>query len=322
MTKKYRALIAGAGNIGAHYDSPGSKEVLTYGHLFSIHSNFSLCGFIDTDAQKVRSAVNRWGGRAFTSLEEALQTTSPDILVVATPDDQHYSCLMAAVGEPLQLVVAEKPLATSREEALRVVAAYRDRDLPLAVNYSRRFVPEFIALTDIVRNNHYGRFMGGTGYYGKGSLHNGTHLIDLLRFLVGDIEKVTAAGGVEDYSQTDPSAMGILHLKSDAKFVLVPIDSRRMTVFEADLFFEQGRIRIVDGGYRIDFFEIQENKVYAGYRNPIKVAEQKTSLGESLRFLADSLALHLTTKAPLPCTGDEALPTLDVALQLIEGLKT
>lgn len=81
-----------------------------------------------------------------------------------------------------KMVIAEKPLTATYEEAKMVFDLYKNR-IPLTVNYSRRFLKEFQDLKSEIQS--FGKFLKGTGYYGKGILHNGSHMIDILRFRSG-----------------------------------------------------------------------------------------------------------------------------------------
>ena len=39
--KKYNVVIIGSGNIGAFYDEPGSEQILTHAHAFSVDTCFA-----------------------------------------------------------------------------------------------------------------------------------------------------------------------------------------------------------------------------------------------------------------------------------------
>ena len=45
----YKAVIIGAGNIAAGFDSPKSEKVLTHAHAITLHPDFELLGFINSD---------------------------------------------------------------------------------------------------------------------------------------------------------------------------------------------------------------------------------------------------------------------------------
>jgi hypothetical protein len=53
------------------------------------------------------------------------------------------------------------------------------------VNYSRRYAKGLQSLRQQILNNDFGKFQGGTGYYGNGLLNNGSHMINLVEFFIG-----------------------------------------------------------------------------------------------------------------------------------------
>lgn len=93
------------------------------------------------------------------------------------------------------------------------------------------------------------------GYYGKGALHNGSHMIDILRFLLGEIGNPCAFGREIfdfekeefDFEKEDSSKNLSLEIRN-GNFYMMAIDSRAVTIFELELFFEKARVRILGGG--------------------------------------------------------------------------
>lgn len=258
----YKVIILGAGNIAARFDSPNKKEVLTHAHAFSNNAAFQLLGFYDKDYEKAEEAAKIWGGCAYHDLESALREA--DVVSCCVPDSFHGDMLKEIARYNPRLVIAEKPLAISLKEAEEIEQVYKDR-IPLLVNYSRRFLPEFQELRKQIKD--YGKFVRGVGYYGKGMLHNGSHMIDLLSFLLGEAEDIMGLPYENrDFCEEDPSKEVILKIRQGI-FHMIPIDCGIATIFELDLFFEKARIRILDGGEKIEKHVIKESEVYAGYKN-------------------------------------------------------
>lgn len=319
--RTFSLLIVGAGKIGAFFDTPQSDAVLTHAHAFSRHPGFRLIGFVDADRRQAESAAEIWGGEAFDSVNDAFARMGIDVAVVAAPDDSHCQLLQELAAYPLKLVFAEKPLAKTLAEAERIAGLYRECGVPLAMNYSRRYVPEFAALRDRIDAEEFGRFLTGTGYYGKGTLHNGSHVVDLLRFLLGEVSATTTLGGIRDWRDDDPSCSAFLELERGGSFVMQPLDCRCYTVFEMDLFFERSRVRLVDAGFVVEMQEVRSSEVYDGYRVLSGGETYATSLGGALTAAAASLYNHLTTGVPLPCTGDDGVRALEVCCNIIGGLR-
>ncbi|OLT51362.1 oxidoreductase [Cellulosimicrobium sp. CUA-896] len=138
-----------------------------------------------------------------------------DVVAVCSPSGTHADLALAAV-EAGRHVVVEKPLALDVKDALRVERAARERGLSVSTISQRRFEAEHAALKKAVddgalgelrlalthvhwfRDDDYYRAAGwrSTTEQGGGSLMNqGVHNVDLLRWLCGPVESVTAQSG-------------------------------------------------------------------------------------------------------------------------------
>lgn len=317
--KVYSVLIIGAGKIGAFFDTPQGEQVLTHAHAFTSHPGFKLLGFVDADRNQAERAAAVWGGDAFSTISGAFAQQVVDVAVVAVPDELHYPLLKDLVAYQPKLVFAEKPLTKRLIEAEEIVHLYRERGVSLGVNYTRRFVPEFVTLRDEIKSGAFGRFLTGTGYYGKGTLHNGSHLIDLLRFMLGEIAATRTISKIHDFFEDDPSCSAVLDLADGGEFVMQAVDCRSYTVFEMDLLFEKKRVRLVDAGFSIEDHEIRENTMFAGYRNPVLSQTIDTGLKSAFSQAVALIYAQLSSGDKFCCSGDDALLTHKVCLSILEG---
>jgi len=315
----FYVLIIGAGSIGAFYDTPESKNILSHAHAFSAHSGFKLLGFVDTDLKRAQSAAQLWGCKAFGSIENAFEEEKVDIVCIAVPDELHYSLLKKVSVLPLKAVFTEKPLTKTVREAEEIVKIFSEREVPVCVNYRRSFVPEFEALRDKINRNAFGRYLTGTGYYGKGFLHNGSHLIHLLCFLIGDIRDHKIVTSENDFYSDDPSISVTITFENKKIFNIHHINCNHFTIFEADFLFENGRVRISDTGFKIEYYKPVENDIFKDYRFLTKSEEVNTRLGKSLYFSADNIYNHLTTDEPLKCNVYDAFKTMLICNQIQSG---
>lgn len=310
-----KALIIGAGRIGAMNDRPSNPAILTHAHAFSSLPGTTLLGFVEKDLACARAAVRRWGGTA-DSLDGFFRSHGRiDIVSIASPDHTHEEYLLDLARRDVALVFAEKPLCPSLAGARRIASLYAKRRIPLAVNYSRRYVPEFGALSADIARGRYGSFLGGSGRYGKGLVHNGTHMIDLLRFLLGPVAAGAALDAVSDFVPSDLTRTVLLKVRGK-QFFLLAVPQDNYTVFDADLLFEKAKITIADSGRRIEIASVIDDPVYSGYRVLGKPAVIETSLTKALGYAARSLRAYLVSGSPLKCTAGDAVEALRVCERL------
>ena len=131
-----RVLIAGLGNMGR-------SHALAHHH----HPDAEIVGLVNRSPVDLPEELN--GYPLFNSFEEGL-ATNPDLVVVATYSDSHadYACAAMDAGAH---VFVEKPLATTVEDARRVVAKAEETGRKLVVGYILRHHPSWMRLIEEAR---------------------------------------------------------------------------------------------------------------------------------------------------------------------------
>lgn len=311
-------LIIGCGMIGAQLDSPDTPHVLTHAHAFSSHPRFQTIGFLDADGERARAAAQKWKGRAFDSVEAAFASFPVDVAVIAVPDALHYAWLMRLAAFPVRCIVTEKPLATNQDDAEKLRAVFEGKETAVCVNYSRRYLPAFAEAAERIKSGGLGSFLHGRGLYGKGFLHNGSHMVDLIRMLVGDIKAFSEDQRFVDYTENDPTVSGTLSLENGGVVRLDCVDSRLYTLFELDLVFTQGRLRITDGGRSIAYDSVQESPIYRGYRTLHEDRVVSTGMETAFRSLAEHVAQVLSGEVSPACGLEDGYEAVKLCLKINE----
>ena len=107
----------------------------------------------------------------------------------------------------------------------------------------------------------------------KGFLHNGSHLIHLLSFLMGDIKDHQLVESENDFYANDRSISATISFGNNKLFNIHHINCNYFTIFEADFIFENGRVRIADTGFKIEYFMPLEHHIFKDYRFLTKYEE-------------------------------------------------
>ena len=314
----YRVAIIGAGRIGAMLDEPSNPHILTHAHGYKACEGFEIVGFVDSNLDKAEAASARWGGTAFGSMEELFETQAIEVVSICLPDELHYATLLALAEKPVQFIFLEKPAVRTAEEADVVRTLYGKLPIRVQVNYTRRFVPEIRSIREAIRSGKYGAFLTGTGYYGKGLLHNGSHMVDLLQFLVGEVGKVAEVSEIVDFYDQDPSVSAVLTMCCGGIFYLCHIDSRKFHVFELDLIFERKRIRICELGTIIEEYSVGNNRLFEGYRTLNKDAEYATEHPKAMYHAIANIRDNLDRNEPLVCTLEESLGAVKTCSRILQ----
>lgn len=312
-------VIVGLGQIGMGYDFYVADESAIYTHAraIAVHPAFSLAGGVDIFQAQRERFEQRYGAPAFDQLETALQALRPDIVVIATSSEWHYSILAKVLNtcHP-KLVLCEKPLGCSLDDAQEMVEMCEMADIDLFVNYIRRTDP---GVVEIRR-----RFMSGeittpakvNAWYSKGILNNGSHLLNLLELLLGDITGTTLinTGRLWDSHDPEPDVEVQFALGS---VVLRAAWEESYSHFCFELLSRSGRLRYDKGGEVIEWQSVRMDPKFEGYRI---LAEQKINIANGMGIyqwhVYHQIFRHLSGEVTTLCTGRQALKTLE-AIDLI-----
>jgi hypothetical protein len=112
----------------------------------------------------------------------------------------------------------------------------------------------------------FGSFQMGSGYYGKGFVHNGSHMLDLLKLLIGNVRNFVQVCETPDFYPNDPTRTMQLEFCSGGNFFMQGLSCAEYTHFELDLFFQKARIRIVNSGRQIEIYRPKASDTYKEYK--------------------------------------------------------
>ena len=110
------------------------------------------------DPERSRDFLDRHGLVPVRTLDAALADKDIDAVVLATPHSQHPDQIVA-VAAAGKAVFCEKPLALTRAEAERAVAACRDAGVVLGVGTDKRFFPAMQELARVAASGELGRLL-------------------------------------------------------------------------------------------------------------------------------------------------------------------
>lgn len=277
LGRKIRSAIVGLGRIASTLeDDPLREKPATHAGAVAASPDLILVGGADPDPEKREAFRQRWNiETVFSDAAELLEKTRPDILHIATPPETHLTLIRLAAKHKVPLVISEKPLAPTEKEARDAASFCRKHKVRLMVNHERRFALDYVHTRQRVLDKPYGEllsigallFMGRTRPPGEVLLDDGTHLLDMIRFLTsGEISKITARGKPKEPGSFIETSFRIFREKqATVPGSLLVGGMRDHFVFELDLSFERGRIRVGNGLF--EEFESVTSPYYSGVKS-------------------------------------------------------
>lgn len=192
MTDRYRVAVVGLGKIGlgAEGDPVRPKPASHIGAWDSAHRAELVAG---CDPAYAGVWGDKWSLRR--SVADLLQYDAPlDIVSVATPPATHREIVEACATAKVRLVICEKPLALTSQDAEAMVAICQKTGTILLTNHFRRFDPMIREAAARVAKGEIGQVVSATGWYTGGLWEGGSHMVDLMRMFCGEVTAAESVG--------------------------------------------------------------------------------------------------------------------------------
>lgn len=138
--KALKVGVIGTGNMGRNHVRNLAAE-----------KRFELAGFYDVNKEQASETLQRYGTKAFDSIEALLDEV--EAVVIAVPSSLHKKVALLAAEKGVHALV-EKPLATTVEDAEIIRQAFEEKKLKLAVGHIERFNPVFRELKKLAENEN------------------------------------------------------------------------------------------------------------------------------------------------------------------------
>ncbi len=192
-----RVCMIGAGRVGKLHSGTLARYV----------SQAAVVALVDRDQEMLAQTAAHFGIDArFSSLEEALDKSAFDAVVITTPTFTHRDLAVLA-AEQGKHIFLEKPMAMDLQECDDIIDACARNGLALQLGFMRRFDPEFVAAAQRISDGLIGQPMLVKSLtHGPGlpppwardlALSNGnlaevnSHDLDCVRWLMGaNIERI------------------------------------------------------------------------------------------------------------------------------------
>ncbi len=202
MPDKVRVGVVGTG---------GWAELLHLPALVS-HPAAEVAAICSRTAEHADAMARKYAiPQVFTDYRAMIEQGGLHAVVIVTPDDLHYPITMAALDAGLH-VLCEKALALTADQAHAMYAKAEAAGLKHMILFTNRWIPPHRYLRQLIDAGYLGRCLQyqmvcvaeygrRSGYawrfdpaHGNGILADlGAHLIDLARWYVGEITRVSAS---------------------------------------------------------------------------------------------------------------------------------
>jgi predicted dehydrogenase len=317
-------LIVGCGNIASKFDMLNSSNTYAQTHAgaYLKNINFTLSACVEPGQICREEFMEFWKvDKGFATLSEAINSGIEfDVVSICSPTDQHESDILLAIKLSPKIIFCEKPIAPSLNSSKAVALACENSNIPLAVNYSRRWDPVLSDFSKALSNGEYGVLRSVVGIYNKGVLNNGSHLIDLLQLLLGDLTISSIGQVTHDYLDEDPSISATLLTNNGIGINLVTGNALDYSLFEVQFIFEKAMVTMQDGGARWCIRKRIESELYSGYYALNSGKSKKGGYAMAMEHSIENIHSYIKSGNMILSTAENSLAAQSLCESLITSI--
>jgi dTDP-4-amino-4,6-dideoxygalactose transaminase/predicted dehydrogenase len=250
----------------ARFRSPLRVALIGYGNIAPEHADAyeatglaRLVGVSDVSPQAIAAALDRRGYlRGYRDYRQMLDEARPDIVSICTWPHLHADAVESAALAGVKGILCEKPLALQLADIERMRVACAEKGVLLAGGHQYRFHSSYVAAAALIRSGEFGTITRVTGHVKSSLANNGPHLMDTVRFLLGD----PAARRVECRCRRDGQAFkhgvpaeeearGIVEFENEVRFEFATGEAAR-SFFEIALEGTEGKLEVGIDSLRVN----------------------------------------------------------------------
>jgi len=309
-----RAAVIG---LGRH----GFRHLQAYQRIEALE----LAAVCDVRADQVAAVLKEYQGvKGYTDWKELLQNERLDLVSVVTNGPSHASITIAAAEHGVKHVMCEKPMATSVKDALAMIRMCSDRGTRLAVCHGRRWVKGYKDLRDLIANGLIGKpghfsFTCGGGLFAG----NGTHIMDLVRFLSGSNASLVI-GFVDKADKPnprgadfkDPGAVALYFFDNGSRFIIDMCDDIGVSQ-RFEIVGDKGRVLFdeLEGRWEVTARpnENGSNPVTPNWWDLMRPVPFEPVVLDMVEMVRNGLQ-ELLSGEEITCTGEDGLAALEMAI--------
>ena len=265
MSKIYNIAMIGGGFMGKAHAAAYAAMPMFFWPAPGIPVRKVL---VDLNAEQAEQGRQRFGfEEASTDWRSVIERPDIDVVDIVTPNDSHAEIAIAA-AKAGKHVICEKPLARTVAEAKAMLDAVQAAKVIHMVAFNYRRTPAVALARKYIAEGRIGKILNFRGTYlqdwsadpnsplswrfskkiaGSGTLGDiGTHVVDMARYLVGEIQAVNAM--TKTYIPTRPlqaggvDKLGAAEKSSDGPRGVVDVDDEVLTMLR----FESGAIGSIE----------------------------------------------------------------------------
>ncbi len=311
---------------------------------YAANTEVEIVAVCDIREDRAEEMAALYGAETYTDYKDLLKDDAIDAISVCLPNYLHAPVSIDSLNAGKH-VLCEKPMATSKEEAERMIQAAKDNDKLLMIAHNQRFVASHQKAKELIDSGKLGKIFSFRTTFGHagpegwsvdgreswffdkkrafiGALGDlGVHKSDLIRYLLGEVAEVGAfvEGNAKEGADVDDNAVAILKMENGvignltASWAYVAGDNATV------IYAEKAVVRLEDDPDYSLIIHYNDGEVEKHQLEKIQTNEEG---GQTTSHVIDHFVdAILNNKQPL-ITGEEGSKSLNVILAALESNET
>lgn len=166
----------------------GCRMGRAHAHSIASCAEYELVAVCDLNREAAAAcATENSINTIYTDYSVMLAEVKPDVVAVATPTDLHIQHTLQAVEAGARGICCEKPMAVCMADARTMVERCKEAGIPLIINHQRRLGADLVYARQLMQEGALGEIRMIRGECSGDVLSDGTHLVDSILWLAGDV---------------------------------------------------------------------------------------------------------------------------------------
>jgi predicted dehydrogenase len=184
---KYKAGLIGCGAIARNH-----------AEAYDALPDVGLIAAADINPDSLKTIASEFGvANQYENYREMLSRESLDVVSICTWPGLHAEMTVEAAKSGVKAILCEKPIALTLGEADAMIEACESCQVKLVINHQHRFNPYFSEAKRLIESGAIGAVSLAWGHIRDSLLNNGTHLVDVMRYILGDPDTEWIMGQIE-----------------------------------------------------------------------------------------------------------------------------
>lgn len=305
-----------------------------------------LAAVCDVQVERARALSAKYRVDSFEDMHEMMQAVKPDVVAVLTESGLHAEHVIALAKYGAHVIV-EKPMALTLDDADRMIRACDTSGVRLFVVKQNRFNVPVVKLRDALKAGRFGKLVMGTvrvrwcrrqDYYDQDSwrgtwrydggvlTNQASHHVDLLEWMMGDVETVYAVSTTALVNiETEDTAVVALRFSNGALGLIEATTATRPVDLEGSIsVLGEGGTVVIEG------FAVNQLKTWK-FANPEPLDEKVVEMfsvnppdvyGFGHRAYYDHVVTSLREGTPHLVDGLEGRRSLELISAIYESIET